>query len=288
GYQSKAFSWVNLYTPFNTQETENLKTELYAVNHRVSLGNEGDHFQAGIYHRINRDHYSIPLFVFDNFHTNRVTGAAFDGRVTLAEPLALRYQAGVIADSIKSNALVVGPTNGRYDDRTQFYAGLFADHTTELSDTRSLVLTVGTNFDESNRAGAEFSPTAALTLHQSAGGLRRLYASYTESTQLPTYSALNNSTHPGLFAGNRDLARAPQPPGTRTARDTVAAAAHGASGGQPINTARPHPTPVAPQVQTAPQASSAATETWHNGTTRTPRQTAARPTVSVLTNKASR
>lgn len=207
GYQSKVFSWVNLYTPFNTQETENLKTELYAVNHRVTLGDEGDHFQAGVYHRINRDHFSIPLFAFDNFHTNRVTGAAFDGRITLAEPLALRYQAGVIADSIKSNALVVGPTNGRYDDRTQFYAGLFADHTTELSDTRSLVLTVGTNFDDSNRADAEFSPTAALTLHQSAGVLRRLYASYVESTQLPTYTALNSSNLPGLFAGNRDLGR---------------------------------------------------------------------------------
>lgn len=207
GYQSKEFSWVNLYTPFNTQETENLKTELYALNHRILHGADGDYFQAGAYVRKNRDHYAIPAFVFNNFHTSRVFGAGFDGRVTVAEPLALRYRGGAVADDIKSSSLVVGPANGRYDDRTQVYAGLFADHTTVLASGRELILTVGANLDASNREDSAVSPVAEVAWVNAQGAVRRVYASYAQSTQLPTYTALNSSNLGGLFAGNRDLER---------------------------------------------------------------------------------
>lgn len=207
GYQSKAFSWVNLYTPYNQQETENLKTELYLVNHRINHGADGDYFQAGAYLRKNRDHYAIPGFAFNNFHTTRVYGAGFDGRVTVAEPLALRYRAGAVADDIRSNALFVGPVNGRYDDRTQVYAGVFADHTTPLDGGRELVVTAGAMLDDSNREDAAVSPVAEIALVNHAGLLRRAYVSYAQSTQLPTYTALNSNNTGGLFAGDRDLER---------------------------------------------------------------------------------
>jgi hypothetical protein len=207
GYQSKDFSWVNLYTPFNRQETENLKTELYALNHRINHGADGDYFQGGVYYRKNRDHYSIPSFAFNNFHTTRVYGAGFDGRITVTEPLALRYRAGAVADDIHSSALVVGPTNGRYDDRTQVYAGVFADHTTALDGGRELVLTAGANLDASNREDSAVSPVVEIALVNEQGALRRVYASYAQSTQLPTYTALNSNNLGGLFAGNRDLER---------------------------------------------------------------------------------
>lgn len=207
GYQSKEFSWVNLYTPFNRQETENLKTELYALNHRINHGADGDYFQAGAYYRKNRDHYAIPSFAFNNFHTSRVYGAGFDGRVTVTDPLAFRYRAGAVADDMDSSALVVGPTNGRYDDRTQVYAGVSADYTIPLNDGRELVLTAGVNVDDSNREHSAVSPLAAIAWVNDHGVLRRVYASYAQSTQLPTYTALNSNNLGGLFAGNRDLER---------------------------------------------------------------------------------
>lgn len=207
GYQSKDFGWPNLYTPYGVAEREDIQTELYAVNHRVELGaGDGDYFQVGAYHRIQRDHYSIPAFVFNNFHTNRVSAVAAEGRASVNEAWALRYRAGVIADEIKSNALIVGPMNGRYDDRTQVYAGLFAEHTTELEGGREVVLLGGGNFEDSNRAGSAFSPVAEVALVLPEGVVRRAYVSYAESTQLPTYTALNGLPT-GLFASNRDLGR---------------------------------------------------------------------------------
>ncbi len=207
GYQSKDFGWVNLYTPFNTAETENLKTELYAFNHRIEHGADGDYFQAGAYYRKNRDHYAIPAFGFNNFHTSRVYGAAFDGRITVTEPLAMRYRAGAVADDMRSNSLVVGPNNGRYDDRTQVYGGLFADHTTPLDEERALIVTAGANLDASNRESAAVSPVGEIAWTQVRGAVRRVYVSYAQSTQLPTYTALNSNNLGGLFAGNRDLER---------------------------------------------------------------------------------
>ena len=38
GYQAKFFGWPNLYTPFNSNETENLQTLLYGINHRATFG----------------------------------------------------------------------------------------------------------------------------------------------------------------------------------------------------------------------------------------------------------
>lgn len=207
GYQSKDFGWPNLYTPYGVAERENIKTELYAVNHRVDLGaGDGDYFQVGAYHRIQRDHYAIPAFVFDNYHTNRVSAVAADGRSSVNDVLAVRYRAGVVADEIQSNALIVGPLNGRYDDRTQVYAGLFGEYTLPLENGREVVLLGGGNFEDSNRAGSAFSPVAEASLALPDGPVRRVYVSYAQSTQLPTYTALNGLAT-GLFASNRDLGR---------------------------------------------------------------------------------
>ncbi|MBK8859340.1 MAG: TonB-dependent receptor, partial [Opitutaceae bacterium] len=50
GYQAKAFGWPNLYTPFNSPESENLQTVLTAFNHRARPWG-GDYIQAGAYYR---------------------------------------------------------------------------------------------------------------------------------------------------------------------------------------------------------------------------------------------
>lgn len=210
GHQSKEFSWVNLYAPFNRQEIEDVRTDLFLVNHRVEIGADGDHFQVGAYLRENRDRYQIPSFAFENNHKTQVRGVAFDGGVSVLENTVLRYRAGVVEDDLdsRSTSATGALVFGRYDARVQSYAGLSAEHTVSLGGARELVFTGGTNFDDSNRDGSEWSPLAIVEYRHATATLRRVYLSYDESTQLPTYQALNANAGAGLFRGDPDLPRA--------------------------------------------------------------------------------
>jgi hypothetical protein len=215
GRQDKAFGWPNMYAARNLvspavprDEREDIKTELLILNHKVEFGADGDYLQAGGYLRRNKDHYQIPILGANSRHVTDVSGLALDGRVTVAENTALRYRAGAIADEIGSNRLTVGANNGRYNDRTQYYAGLFAEHTIPTGGNREWVLTGGTNYDGSNRESGELSPTAKIETRSSQSNLKSVYFSYAESSQLPSYTTLNSSISPAaLFVGNRNLGR---------------------------------------------------------------------------------
>lgn len=207
GYQDKDFGWPNLYAARPTTalryEREELQTKLFVVNNYTKLGADGDFVQGGAYYRGHRDHYSIPLLGANSYHQTLVRGVAFDGRQTVFSGTALRYASGVIADDLDSNSLVFG----RFMNRTQVYGSLVAEQTVTVSETRDLVISAGSRYDDSNRDGSEFSPQGGIELIQEKALLRRLYLSYDESTQLPTYTALNGSTG-GLFGGNPNLPRA--------------------------------------------------------------------------------
>jgi vitamin B12 transporter len=214
GRQDKAFGWVNMYAARNfttpeREEREDLETHLLVLNHKVNFGADGDYLQFGGYLRRNKDHYSIPVFgaFGHNYHVTDVSGAALDGRVTVAEGTALLYRAGVVADEIGSTSLVVGPTNGRYDDRTQYYSGVFAEHVLNPGERREWVATAGANYDDSNRDSGEVSPVVKFEARSRISSVRSVYASYAESSQLPTYTTLNNNNAGGLFTGDRDLGR---------------------------------------------------------------------------------
>ncbi|MFH1499034.1 MAG: TonB-dependent receptor [Verrucomicrobiota bacterium] len=210
GHQSKAFSWVNLYAPFNRQETEDVRTDLFIANHRVTTDADGGFFQIGGYYRANRDTYTIPAFAFENNHKTLVRGLALDGRAHVADATAVLYRAGLIEDDIDSRS--TSPTGalvfGRFDDRVQVYAGVAVEQTFALSADRDLVVTLGTQFDDSNRHESELSPSAKVELRQSASVLRGVYLSYDETTQVPTYQALNANVGAGLFRGDPNLPRA--------------------------------------------------------------------------------
>jgi len=209
GYQDKDFGWPNLYAARPTTalryEREQLQTKLYLVNHRTTLGADGDYVQGGAYYRNHRDHYSIPLLGANSHHETTVRGGAFDGRQTIVDGTALRYAAGVIDDDLISNNL----TFGKFMSRTQYYGTLAAEQTFALEAKRDLVLSAGARHDGSNRDDSQTSPLASIELRQKESALRRVYLSYDESTQLPTYTALNNSPSPAaLFGGNANLPRA--------------------------------------------------------------------------------
>lgn len=215
GKQEKKFGWPNMYAARNfstpiREEREDLETQLLVLNHAVTIGADGDYFAVGGYLRRNKDHYAIPVFgpATDSYHVTDVSGLALDGRAHVAEKTALLYRAGVIADEIGSNKLVVGPVNGRYDDRTQYYTGLFAEHTVNAANNRDWVFTAGGNYDDSNRDAGAFSPTVKVATLTPKSVVQSLYVSYAESTQLPTYTTLNNNNVAGLFIGDRNLDRA--------------------------------------------------------------------------------
>ena len=208
GYQAKNFAWPNMYAARNQatplrDERERLQTKLFLVNNRTELGADGDYVQAGAYYRGNRDHYSIPVFSFNAHHQTVVRGAALEGRNTLFGQTAARYSAGVVEDDLDSTSLTFGP----FMSRTQTYGSLAAEQTVDLDDRREFVFVAGARYDDSNQDSSEASPLASVEFKQSGAPLKRVYASYAESTQLPTYQALNAAPG-GLFGGDPALARA--------------------------------------------------------------------------------
>ncbi|MBI4624994.1 MAG: TonB-dependent receptor [Verrucomicrobia bacterium] len=206
GYQAKFFGWPNLYTPFNSNETENLQTVLVALNHRADLGG-GDFFEAGASYRRNKDDYAFNRFaavgaVHPFQHTTWVRGAAVSGRRTVGE-LALQVRAEVLADELRSTSL----TFGRFHARTVTRFGFVPEKTWNATDGSRTTVKAGATHDDTNRGGAALSPVFEIARAFPAATLRRIYASYTQTTQIPTYTALNSSAAAGLFRGNPNLGR---------------------------------------------------------------------------------
>ncbi|MBX3749396.1 MAG: TonB-dependent receptor [Opitutaceae bacterium] len=208
GYQAKAFGWVNLYTPFNSPESENLQTLLVAINYRADLG-EGDFVQAGAYYRRNKDDYAFNRFaplgpVHPFQHTTWVEGGGVDGRQRLGA-VRLVYGAQVMGDELESTSL----TAGRYRDRSQVKLSLIPEFT--IPAASAVTLRAGATWDDSNRDGGRLSPVAGVELVPAAGATpavpERIRVEYSEATQLPTYTALNSSATAGLFRGNPNLGR---------------------------------------------------------------------------------
>ncbi len=207
GYQTKFFGWPNLYTPFNSNESENLQTLLFAVNHRSEWG-AGDFFEAGAWHRRNKDDYAFNRFaplgpVHPFQHTTWVDGAALGGRKTVGD-IAWTFRGEVMADDLQSSSL----TFGRYRSRTLSKITLLPETAWKMNGGDRIVFKAGASYDDSNRHGGAVSPVVEIAREGSGlAALRRLYLSYAQSTQLPTYTALNSNASAGLFRGNANLGR---------------------------------------------------------------------------------
>ncbi|MDB6092870.1 MAG: TonB-dependent receptor [Verrucomicrobia bacterium] len=206
GYQAKFFGWPNLYTPFNSNESEDLETVLVALNHRVDLGG-GDFLEAGVYHRRNKDDYAFNRFaavgaVHPFQHTTWVTGAAVGGRRDVGA-LTLNFHGEILADDLHSTSL----TAGKFHSRTLTKLALVPEKSWKLADGSSVILKAGATYDQSNHDGSASSPIVELAREDAASPLQRVYLSYATTTQLPSYTALNSAAGAGLFRGNPNLGR---------------------------------------------------------------------------------
>ena len=207
GYQAKFFGWPNLYTPFNSAESENLQTLLLAANHRIDFG-PGEYAEGGVYSRRNKDDYAFnrfsPLTAVHPFqHTTWVRGAALGARKVLGE-VGAQFRAEISADDLKSTSLLFG----RYHTRTLTKLAAAFDHSWAAAGGGATVVEAGATYDDSNRGAGFVSPVLELAREWPANeGLKRVYASYAGSSQLPSYTALNSSATGGLFRGNPNLGR---------------------------------------------------------------------------------
>jgi len=208
GYQSKFFGWPNLYTPFNSPESENLQTLLVAGHHRVTFGADGGFFQTGVYYRRNKDDYDFNRFteagkdgLFQ--HTTWVYGLGLDGRAPVSETVALGYRAGVVTDRLQSTSL----TFGRYRSRTHVSAALYPEWHFARDARRTWTLIAGATFDDTNRDSSALSPLVEFSRSSPQSPLTRFHFGYARTTQVATYTALNSAANAGLFRGNPDLGR---------------------------------------------------------------------------------
>ena len=208
GYQEKSFGWPNLYTPFNSDESENLKTVLVALNDRRSWGGDG-WIEAAAFWRRNRDDYRFNRFapvgpVLPFLHTTWTEGLAVSGSHGLGA-WTLGFSAEWLADDLRSTAL----TFGRFHTRSYLKAGVTPERTWALGGGRRLTLRAGATGDDTNRDGSAVSPLLEVALAEDRpdGERRRAYLSYAQTTQVPTYTALDSNPAAGLFRGNPSLGR---------------------------------------------------------------------------------
>lgn len=202
GWQEKFFGWPNLYTPFGFNETEHLKTQLLAFNHRAE-GADGAYWQVGAFYRRNFDDYefnrAVPGASNPFIHTTRLRGIAFDGRQKWGE-VGVAFQAQYHRDSLDSTAL----TYGRFRQRDYLKLAVLPEYRRPARGGE-LTLRGGVAYDDTDRDEAAWSPIVELSWNDPAG--LRLYAQYAESTQVASYTALNSNPAAGLFRGNPDLGR---------------------------------------------------------------------------------
>lgn len=206
GYQTKFFGWPNLYTPFGFNETDDLETVFFALNHRVTW-TDGQYFEAGVYHRRNKDDYefnrTVPGASNPFIHTTWMTGAAVEGRRAF-DGFALRLRGEAAKDKLESTSLKYG----HYNSRDFLKLSFLAEKSSQLTGGDTLEYAAGLTFDDTNRDPSAVSPIVEIVrkFHASEG-LQAVRVSYAKSTQVASYTALNSDAAAGLFRGNANLQR---------------------------------------------------------------------------------
>ncbi|HVZ65546.1 MAG TPA: TonB-dependent receptor [Lacunisphaera sp.] len=205
GVQHKFFGWPDLYTPFGVNETEDLHTGLFLLNHRQWTSTD-EYWEVGAAYRRNDDDYEFNRAVPGQFnpyqHTTHTQSFSLEGRRALpALPDGyLGYGVQVMRDGLQSTAL----TFGRFNTRNYLKLSLLPE-ARFTSPAGEFTFKAGATYDDTNRDKAAVSPLIGIDL-QGRSGLR-WHGEYSESTQVPTYTALNSAPAAGLFRGNALLGR---------------------------------------------------------------------------------
>lgn len=206
GYQDKFFGWPNLYTPFNSPETEDIQTLLVAGTHRWTPGAaDGTYLELGGYWRRNDDNYAFnryaPVSAIPPFqHTTHVSAFGGKARWAVDDTHAVEARLWVLADEIESTSL----RYGRFYSRTHATGGVYYHH----RGTSGFELRSGLGYDTSNRGDDAVSPVLELAVAPQNSTWTRWAIGYSAASQAPSYTAVAGNPNGGLFRGNPDLDRA--------------------------------------------------------------------------------
>jgi len=207
GYQKKNFGWPELYAaPYGSNETENIKTSLFILNHNQSYSNRSN-WEATTYHRINNDHYIYNRFSPNQnyVHETKVTSIGLSGFHEIDEKSAINYSMHLTGDEINSTKLEAG----YFTNRNYYKLSFLPEYRHDLNEQASITYKAGVTLDDTNRYNYKASPIAEINWlnNDGQGNSESLYLSYAQATQVVGYGAIGGSTT-GLFASNPDLARA--------------------------------------------------------------------------------
>ncbi|MBB1377008.1 TonB-dependent siderophore receptor [Pseudoalteromonas sp. SR43-2] len=205
GSQDKFFGWPNLYTPFGVNETEDLETRLWMLNHKQSYA-DNSHFEVSAYYRTHDDHYIYSRenpSAFEAFHKSEVKSLGLSGRHEQSDALAINYSAQFIDDSIESTTL-----ENNFTSRKYYKLSILPEYTIALKN-QQLTFRLGAAYDDTNRDDAEVSAIGDITLNtqNSDGTAQTIYLSYAEASQVAGYTAIGGSDSGGLFRSNYNLER---------------------------------------------------------------------------------
>ncbi|GAB0109464.1 TonB-dependent receptor plug domain-containing protein [Pseudoalteromonas distincta] len=205
GSQDKFFGWPNLYTPFGVNETEDLETRLWMLNHKQNYANDSN-FEVSAYYRTHDDHYIYSRenpSAFEAFHKSEVKSLGLSGRHAQSDALAINYSAQFIDDSIESTTL-----ENNFTSRKYYKLSILPEYTIALKN-QQLTFRLGAAYDDTNRDDAEVSAIGDITLNtqNSDGTAQTLYLSYAQASQVAGYTAIGGSDSGGLFRSNYNLER---------------------------------------------------------------------------------
>ena len=206
GLQEKFFGWPNLYTPFGVNETEDLETQLWMLNHKQAYAINSE-FEVSAYYRKHNDHYIYSRenpSAFQAFHETQVKSLAVSGRHAQTKSVAVNYSAQYIEDSIDSTTL-----ENNFTSRNYFKLSVLPEYTASLASDQQLRVRLGAAFDNTSRDDSEVSLIGDVSFNtqNNDGTERTLYLSYAEASQVAGYTAIGGSESGGLFRSNANLER---------------------------------------------------------------------------------
>ncbi len=206
GSQDKFFGWPNLYTPFGVNETEDLETRLWMLNHKQNYS-DNSNFEVSAYYRTHDDHYIYSRenpSAFEAFHKSEVKSLALSGHHAQSYVFAVNYSAQFIDDSIESTTL-----ENNFTSRKYYKLSVLPEYKMALEDNKQLTFRLGAAYDDTNRDDAEVSAIGDITLNtqNSDGTAQTLYLSYAQASQVAGYTAIGGTDSGGLFRSNYNLER---------------------------------------------------------------------------------
>ena len=206
GDQKKFFGWPNMYTPFNVNETEDIKTRLVILNHKQDYAQDST-FEISTYYRRNNDHYIFSRekpSIFEAFHQTDVKSIALSGHHAITESFALNYSSQFIADSIESTTL-----ENNFTSRHYYKLSVLPEYQMDLQPDQQVVFRLGATFDDTNRDDSQISLIGDITWNtiNADDSSDTFYLSYAEASQVAGYTAIGGSDKGGLFRSNYNLGR---------------------------------------------------------------------------------